>query len=58
MKQYNYNGNSPLSFTWKEKDYVVFGEGPHELPSDCDHVESLVAQKILIPLKKVTKTNS
>lgn len=47
FKKYQYNDTGLLSFTWAEKDYVVFGSGPHELPTSCPIVVSLSKQGIL-----------
>lgn len=57
MKAYYYSGSSILSFTWKGKDYVAFGEGPHVLPSDSQVVITLASQKILKEVKTRSNKN-
>lgn len=63
MKKFNYNASGILSFTHQNKDYVINGIGPHNLPEDNLLVISLKAQKIITELaepkeiKQVKKTN-
>lgn len=58
MKKYLYKGSSILSFTYKDKDYVVFGTGPHSLPEDSERVKSLVRQGILSEVTNNTRNNT
>jgi hypothetical protein len=48
MKKYTYKGSSILSFTYENKDFVIYGNGPHQLPEESAIVKTLVAKGDLI----------
>jgi hypothetical protein len=48
MKNYTYYGTSNLTFTHGDRDYLVTGAGPHELPEEADIVQSHVSRGTLI----------
>lgn len=52
MKKYKYLGTSILSFTHNGNDYIVYGEGPHELPSDAEIVKVNIAKELLVEADK------
>jgi len=48
MKKFTYTGTSILSFSFEGKDFVVFGDGPHELPEASSVVQSNIAVGTLV----------
>lgn len=55
MKEFLYTGTGILSFTHKQKDYVL-AAGVHFLPDDSQFVQSLTEQGILIASTNETLT--
>ncbi len=58
MKKYTYTGTSILSFSFEDKDFVVFGAGPHDLPESSPIVQSNIAVGNLVLLADETKSGT
>lgn len=55
MKNYTYTGTSNLTFSFNDKDYLIHGHGPHDLPEDAPVVKSNITRGKLVLTPDQTK---
>lgn len=59
MKSYIYKGKSNLTFSHGKEDFLIHGEGPHDLPEESPIVKSNVTRgKLVLQGEQTEKGNS